>query len=94
MTKLTSFWFSFPEDPEFPRGFGVTARSQSDAEALLESQGYDFHRRARLVHVQADATPFNVDPKHVAPNSGPHVVRGIWYPALNIGFGALGGRHV
>lgn len=92
--SLTSFWFCFPEDPNFPYGFGVTAWSQSDAESLLESKGYDYHRRARRVEVQAGVTPLNVDAKHVAANSGPHVIRGIWYPTYNIGFGAPGGRHV
>jgi len=88
MSGLTSFWLSFPEDPAFPLGFGVTAHSQADAFSLLEANGYDFHRRAKRVEVQVGATPSTVSAKHVAPNSGPHVVRGVWFPAYNVGFGA------
>lgn len=78
--SLTSYWFFFPDNPEYRPGYGVTAWSQRDAEALLDSNGLDWHRRARRVSVNVGATPSSVDEKHVAPNSGPHVVRGVWFP--------------
>jgi len=43
---LTAFWVSFPKDPTFPLGLGVTAWSRADALRLLEERGYDFHLRA------------------------------------------------
>jgi hypothetical protein len=92
VTGLISFWLAFPDDPTFPIGFGVTAWSVADAQSLLESNGYDFHLRAKRVLIREAVTPDAIDPKNVAPNSGPHVCRGVWYPALNVGFGAPIGR--
>ena len=89
---LTSYWVTFPEDPHLPRGYGVTAWSLDDAYSLLAECGYDSVRRARRVAVQEGVTPHDVDARHVAPNSGPHVIRGVWFPAMNIGFGASGSR--
>ena len=88
MSSLTSYWLTFPENPSFPIGFGVTAHSLDDALALLDANGYDFHRRATRVAILEGAVPSAIDYRHVAVNPGPHVVRGIWYPALNVGFGS------
>jgi hypothetical protein len=85
--ELTPFWISFPMDPSFPMGFGVTARSKEDAFQLLVEQGYDFHVRARGVDMKASISVDDLDP-HVRRNMGPIVMRGVWYPCLNIGFGA------
>ena len=90
MSLLTSYWISFPVNEHFPLGFGVTAYSPEDALALLEAAGYDFHKRAQKIDMRPGAVPSEIDAKHVAPNSGPHVVRGVWYPCYNIGFGAPG----
>jgi hypothetical protein len=68
---------------------GVTARSVEDAFDLLDQHGYDFHRLGR-VEVRENITVADLDPGHVVPNMGPIVFRGIWYPCLNIGFGASG----
>lgn len=85
---LRAFWISFPSDPEFPMGFGVTAWSQADAYCLLESNGYTFHLQAKKIRVREDVQFPELDQRHVVPNMGPIVVRGVWYPALNVGFGA------
>ena len=85
---LTAFWISFPEDKGFPLGFGVTAWSLEDAYRLLESHGYDFHREAKRVDVLRDVKTRDLDYDHVVENAGPIVIRGIWYPSLNTGFGA------
>jgi hypothetical protein len=87
-TGLQAYWFTFPENPGFPHGFGVTAWSLADAKALLEASGYDFHKQASRVEIKEGVTVADLDAKHVAVNMGPIVVRGVWYPALNIGFGA------
>ncbi len=84
---LIPFWISFPDDPDFSMGLGVTAWSREDAYRLLEEQGYDFHVRARRVEVR-DAISVSDLAEHVRPNMGPIVVRGVWYPCFNVGFGA------
>ncbi|MBA3464201.1 MAG: hypothetical protein H0T46_29875 [Deltaproteobacteria bacterium] len=88
---LTAFWISFPDDRGFPLGLGVTAHSKDDAFQLLEDQGYDFHLRARSVDVKVQVGVADLD-LHVRTDMGPIVVRGVWYPCFNIGFGA-GRRH-
>jgi hypothetical protein len=90
---LTAFWISFPKDPGFPFGMGVTAWSRADAFRLLEEKGYDFHLRATEVAVCEGVTIDDVDCSHVRPNMGPMSVRGVWYPCWNIGFGALGSER-
>ena len=84
---LTPFWISFPDDPDFPMGFGVTGWSKEDAFQLLEEQGYDFHVRAWSVDAKAGIATEDLAP-HVRLNMGPIVVRGVWYPCFNVGFGA------
>jgi hypothetical protein len=84
--RLTAFWVSFPLNYDFPLGFGVTAWSEQDALELLEERGFDYHRRAKKVDVRAGVTVDELD-RHVRPNMGPIVVRGVWYPCFNIGFG-------
>jgi hypothetical protein len=85
---LTAFWVSFPEDPAFPLGFGVTAWSEVDVCRLLEERGYDFHRRARRVEFRTVEKVDDVGLDHVSRGAGPIVVRGLWYPCGNVGFGA------
>ena len=90
---LQTFWLTFPENPNFPMGFGVTAYSIADAYALLKANGYTFHELASRVEVREGITVGDTELSHVRANMGPIVTRGVWYPALNIGFGApLGGR--
>jgi hypothetical protein len=70
-------------------GIGVTARSIDDALALLDQHGYGFHRSGPI-DVRENVTVADLDQSNVVPNMGPIVFRGIWYPCLNIGFGASG----
>ena len=92
VTGLTSYSLTLPDDPSFPIGFGVTASSMEDVHALMESTGYDHHLRAKRLIVRKVVSPSDVEFKHVSTNSGPHVCCGVWYPALNAGFGAPTGR--
>jgi hypothetical protein len=87
---LRTFWITFPKATgcTFPIGFGVTAWSEADAFRLLEQQGYDQHRRAEEIVVTADVNVTDLDPRNVVPVMGPIVVRGIWYPPMNVGWGA------
>ena len=81
---MTAYWISFPEDENFPIGFGVTGHSLDDAYALLESRGFEFHLEAKVVHVAENIRPDDLDYKHVVLNSGPIVTRGVWYPFMNV----------
>jgi len=87
-TKLTAFWVSFPQDPAFPLGLGVTAWSETDACRLLDERGYDFHRRARQVEFRVVDTVGELGFDHVSRGAGPIVVHGVWYPCANVGLGA------
>ena len=87
--RCRAFWLTFPGQPSAAFGIGITAYSLEDAYRLLEERGYDFHRRGSVV-VREDVVVADLDQKHVVPNMGPIVFRGIWYPCLNIGLGASG----
>lgn len=84
---LISFWIE-GTDSIGPIGFGVTAWSLDDAFELIREYEYNIDADRAVVH--RDVRPHEVDWWHVAPNSGPFVFRGIWYPCLNIGWGASG----
>ena len=84
--RCRAFWLAFPSGP---LGMGVTARSLEDAFALLDQHGYDIHRTGP-VEVRENVTVADLDQNDVVPNMGPIVFRGIWFPCLNIGFGASG----
>ena len=86
---LDTYWFTFPDDPTFPCGLGVTAFSLEDALALLDDGGYDFHRRAIRYEVRQGISLQDIDYSHIAPNSGPLMLRGVWYPCLNDGYSSL-----
>jgi len=52
---LTAFWITFPKDPEFPMGLGVTGWSRADVYRLLEENArvkempeWCHHRRGEL----------------------------------------------
>ncbi|AIF45996.1 hypothetical protein [Dyella japonica] len=72
---LTPFWFH----TDHGLGYGVTARSMMDAECLLRDFGYP--REGELVMaIVTGITHSQLEPHHVAPNAGPIIVRGVWFP--------------
>jgi hypothetical protein len=77
---LTRYWFS----TDGGLGFGVTAYSLEDAEALLAAAGYvaprDYHPSAVVENIDIRT----LDQNHVIPNMGPPSSRGVWYPCHNI----------
>jgi hypothetical protein len=78
---LIPFWIT-PHQPRGPIGIGVTAHSLSDARAIAERFGYVIPPDADVIaHVRHE----NLDPFHIAPNAGPIVVRGLWYPFVKLG---------
>jgi len=76
---MTSFWFKTDRG----LGYGVTATSQADAEALLKSHGYPLPSE-RVVAVTRGVTIAALDKEHVLPNIGPMRVRGVWFPCRNL----------
>ncbi len=83
------YWITFPGHPRAPLGIGVTAFSVADAFAIMEERGYTFHREAPA-SVLEDVAVAQLDQAHVVRNMGPIVLRGVWYPCHNVGFGAPG----
>lgn len=70
-------------------GLGVTAYSKEDAFFLLEERGFDtWYQGAREIKTLEGVTIEELDQSNIVPNVGPLQLRGVWYPAANIGFGA------
>jgi len=86
---LDTFWFSFPRDPRLPLGIGVTAFSEEDARLLMDERGVaEWFVEAREVTVRRGIRIGDLELRHVQPNVGPLHLRGVWYPCMNVGFGA------
>ena len=85
---LISYWMSFPENERFPLGIGVTAYSLEDAFALVQQQGIEWPAQASRIDVRRGITVHDLDQSNVVPNIGPMQLRGVWYPVMNIGYGA------
>jgi hypothetical protein len=64
---------------------GVSADSFEDALSIVRRAGYELPDSYTVID---NVRPADLDPKHVLPNSGPLVVRGVWYPLTRIGEGA------
>ena len=87
--KLECYWISFPQDSHFPLGVGVTAFSEEDALHLIEEQGiHERYKDASEIRIKSGVRIQDLDQKHVVPNMGPMQLRGVWYPAANVGYGA------
>jgi len=86
---LIPFWIK-GTDPHGPHGFGVTAWSIEDAFGLIRDLGYRIDEERAVIHPYTQ--PHEVGYAHVGRNAGPAFFRGIWYPCLNIGWGASGQR--
>ena len=76
---LVRFWFQSDRG----LGYGVTAKSQSDAETLLKGFGYPLPSE-RIVSVRQGVTLASLDKESVVPNAGPLAVRGVWFPCRNV----------
>ncbi len=70
-------------------GIGVTAFSEADAFALIESKGFDeWFEGAAEIRVERGVRIRDLDQSNIASNIGPMQLRGVWYPAANVGIGA------
>ena len=77
---LRRFWYSTQPGP----GVGVTAASEAEARQLAEAALAHIGSKATITGVQPDVDVGALDPVHVLPNAGPAVVRGVWFPRLNL----------
>jgi hypothetical protein len=86
VAELTAFWIKSPI-PNAPLGFGVTARSLTDALAIVHAVGYGSFLPENLngVEITEGITVGALDHSHVVMNMGPISVRGIWYPFIGVG---------
>ena len=79
---LRRYWFKF-RTPRFPAalniGCGVSAYSYEDAVNLLRERVFG-GKEPDIVVCDADVDVSKLDHKHVLPNIGSMVVRGIWFP--------------
>jgi hypothetical protein len=84
--RLQTYWV-VPPSEHGPLGIGVTAWSLDDAVAIMNSEGYGRWLPAdrRDLVVTEGITVAELDQRHIVPNMGPIVVRGIWYPFTRIG---------
>ena len=83
MTDLRRFWFRFERFPvptALNLGCGVTAHNREDAIALLEERVFCDQPMRPIVEVLDDVSLSQLDHKHVRPNLGNHLERGIWFP--------------
>ena len=77
---LRRFWFPLPR----AFGIGVTAASEAEARALAEEARARYFPDQVLGAVVPDVDVSTLDARHMLNNAGPVVVRGVWYPRLNI----------
>ena len=77
---LRRFWF--PTATGF--GFGVTARTRDEAEAMARQAAAQLRRAFEPLKVVEDVDVRTLDEGHVVPNIGPVNFPGVWFPRLNV----------
>ena len=86
-SALTAFWIDGP-DPRGPLGYGVTAFSITDAFEIVRRAGYQLPDDKSTLRVRADIKPADIEHRFVREHMGAIVVRGLWYPFIDVGVGA------
>ncbi len=82
---VTAFWIVPPGKFPLSHSFGVTAFSVEDAFQIIEEAGHELPEDRSSLRVTEGVRVSDLDQKHVVPNIGPMVVRGLWYPFTKIG---------
>ena len=77
---LRRFWF--PTATGF--GFGVTARTRNEAEAMARQAAGQLRRAFEPLKVVEDVDVRTLDQGHVVPNMGAVNFPGVWFPRLNV----------
>ena len=78
--RLVRYWFPLPKSI----GVGVTAASEEEARALADSARARYFPDEEFVGIVPDMDVRTLDPERVIPNMGLAIVRGVWYPRLNL----------
>ncbi len=82
MKDLKRFWFTFSSLPRLSAlnlGCGITAYSYEDAVRLLRERVFGGDEPS-IATVEENVDVSKLDQKHVVPNMGVVVTRGIWFP--------------
>lgn len=85
-SSLTAYWI-IPPGLHSLLGLGVTAWSLEDALRIVTALGFGRYLPENLedLTVREGITVAELDQRHVVPNMGPIVLRGMWYPFLAVG---------
>jgi len=81
---LIAFWINARGAVQ-ARGYGVTAFSEEDACRLIASQGLPLPEDRNLLDITHNIQREALDAKHILPNCGPMMIRGVWYPLTKVG---------
>jgi len=80
---MKQYWIHFKksENPNpFNLGCGVTANDLFDAIAVIEQNGVRMRVKQEILMIKRIFEMVELDQKHVIPNIGNHLKRGIWFP--------------
>jgi hypothetical protein len=83
MTLLRRYWFEFQRtgtSENLSLGYGVTAHDYNDALRLLEQRVFEGRPLPQIVRCTEDVDVSTLDSRHVLPNIGLVIARGVWYP--------------
>jgi hypothetical protein len=81
--NLRRYWFKFvPRRQPTPLnlGLGITAFDREDAVSIAQMKVFPHARMPEIVTIDEDVDISTLDPKHVLPNIGSVVARGVWFP--------------
>ena len=82
---LYRYWVTFSSNGNsspLNLGCGVTASSQSEAEAMIRDVIFPLFGERELSSIQKDIDVKTLEADHVLPNIGNPAVRGVWFPAI------------
>jgi hypothetical protein len=85
MALLTRYWFAFRKSAMptmLSLGCGVTAYDLADAQKMLQEQVYPMYGEQPIESIIENVDVSTLEEKHVRPNMGNPVMRGVWFPML------------
>jgi hypothetical protein len=80
---LRRYWLNFEKSPAptpLNMGCGVAAYDYGDAVALVQDRVFRDRPMSKIVSCIEDVNVSQLDAKHVRPNIGKVLERGIWFP--------------
>jgi hypothetical protein len=85
MAFLTRYWFTFrrlARPTLLSLGCGITAYDLADAHRMLREKVFPIAGEQPIDDVIENIDVSTLEEKHVRPNMGNPVVRGVWFPML------------